>query len=106
MLGSAHLARGMKAMSRSAAFILALAVLAIAPAPAAAQITGATTPTTPSLKRSVTVSSDIVRIGDLVDNAGASARIAIFRAPDLGQTGTVSAMRVVEAVRAHGVTIV
>jgi flagellar basal body P-ring formation protein FlgA len=106
MLGSAHLACGMKAMRRSAAFILALAVLAIAPVPSAAQVTGAITSATPSLKRNVTVSSDIVRIGDLIDNAGASARIPVFRAPDLGQTGTVSAMRVVEAVRAHGLTIV
>jgi flagella basal body P-ring formation protein FlgA len=46
-----------------------------------------------------------VRIGDLIDNAGANARVPIFRAPDLGHTGTVSAARVVEAVRAHGFTI-
>ena len=33
---------------------------------------------------------DVVRIGDLVENAGAAADIAIFRAPDLGQTGAVA----------------
>jgi flagella basal body P-ring formation protein FlgA len=73
--------------------------------PALAQITGAIPPT-PALKRDVTVSSEIVRIGDMIENAGANARIPIFRAPDLGQTGTVPAARVVEAVRAHGYTIV
>jgi flagellar basal body P-ring formation protein FlgA len=79
--------------------------------PAIAQITGSLPPdagvsSTPALKRAATISSDLVRIGDLVDNAGASARVPIFRAPDLGQTGTVSATRVVEAVRAHGFPIV
>jgi flagella basal body P-ring formation protein FlgA len=42
-----------------------------------------------------------VRIGDLVENAGAVAEVAIFRAPDLGQTGSVPAARVREAVRSH-----
>ncbi len=42
-----------------------------------------------------------MRIGDLVDNAGIIAKVPIFRAPDLGSTGTVSADAVVEAVRAH-----
>ena len=81
-------------------------LLLIAATPAAAQITGSLPPVTPSLKRDVTVASDLVRIGDLFDNAGANARVPIFRAPDLGQTGSVSAARVVEAARAHGVAIV
>jgi flagella basal body P-ring formation protein FlgA len=55
----------------------------------------------PALKRQVTVVGDIVRIGDLVENAGAVADIAVFRAPDLGQTGSVPAARVREAVRPH-----
>src|SRR5262247_3563041 len=38
-------------------------------------------PAGPTLKREVTVTGDIVRIGDLVDNAGAVAEVAIFRAP-------------------------
>src|SRR5262245_59318940 len=78
--------------------------------PALAQITGAlppgALPPTPALKRDVTVGSEIVRIGDLVENAGYQAQVPIFRAPDLGQTGTISAARVVEAVRRHGYTIV
>ena len=39
------------------------------------------------------ITGDIVRIGDLVENAGIVAEVPIFRAPDLGQTGTVSAAR-------------
>ena len=41
-----------------------------------------------------------MRIGDLVDHAGIIANVPIFRAPDLGSTGTVPAEAVVEAVRA------
>jgi flagella basal body P-ring formation protein FlgA len=55
----------------------------------------------PALKASVTVTSDVVRIGDLVDNAGPVADVAIFRAPDLGTTGTVATDRIVEAIRPH-----
>lgn len=69
--------------------------------PALAQVTGALPPA-PALKRHASVASDIVRIGDLVENAGALANIPIFRAPELGATGSVPAARVVEAVRAHG----
>ena len=36
-----------------------------------------------------------------LDNAGAVAEMAIFRAPDPGQTGTVSARKIAEAVRQH-----
>ena len=55
----------------------------------------------PYLKASATVAGEIVRIGDLVRNAGAVADVPIFRAPDLGQTGSVPAAAVVEAVRSH-----
>ena len=55
----------------------------------------------PTLKAEATVTSDVVRIGDLVENAGIVAKIPIFRSPDLGFTGSVSADVVVEAVRAH-----
>jgi len=59
---------------------------------------------TPVLRASATVSSDLVRIGDLVDNVSSSkARIAIFRAPDLGETGSVPATQVLAALRAHDV---
>ncbi len=42
-----------------------------------------------------------MRIGDLVENAGIVAQVPIFRAPDLGFSGTVSAEAVAEAVRPH-----
>lgn len=53
----------------------------------------------PILKSQATVTGPIVRVGDLVENAGAIAKVAIFRAPDLGFTGTVTADAVAEAVR-------
>ncbi len=58
-------------------------------------------PDRPVLRAETVVTGDLVRIGDLVENAGIIANIAIFRAPDLGTTGTVSADAIVEAVRAH-----
>jgi flagella basal body P-ring formation protein FlgA len=57
----------------------------------------------PTLKGAVTIVGEIVRIGDLVENAGAVAHVAIFRAPDLGQTGRVAVERVIEAVLPHEV---
>lgn len=55
----------------------------------------------PVLKAQATVSSDLVKIGDLVENAGIVAKVPIFRAPDLGFTGTVSADAVVAAVQKY-----
>jgi flagella basal body P-ring formation protein FlgA len=78
-------------MIRSAALVLGL-LLALA-GPAAAQA--------PALRASVTVTSDIVRIGDLVENAGPVADIPIFRAPDLGTTGAVTTERIIDAIRPH-----
>ncbi len=54
---------------------------------------------TPALRAEVLVSSDIVRIGDLVENAGASARIAVYRAPDPGTTGTLPVAQVLDVLR-------
>jgi flagella basal body P-ring formation protein FlgA len=54
------------------------------------------------MKPVVTVSGDIVRVGDLIENAGLAADTPIFRAPDLGQTGAVSVRTVLDAVRPHG----
>jgi flagella basal body P-ring formation protein FlgA len=55
----------------------------------------------PALRANVTVTGDIVRIGDLVEHAGAVADVPIFRAPDLGTRGSVPTERVVEAIRPH-----
>ena len=57
----------------------------------------------PLLRASVTVESDVVRIGDMIDNAGTSALIAIYRAPDLGTTGSLPTAQVIAALQAHQV---
>lgn len=57
----------------------------------------------PVLHTSITVTGDVVRIGDLIDNAGTAAQIAIFRAPDPGTTGTLPTAEVLSALRAHQV---
>src|SRR5580700_610411 len=57
----------------------------------------------PVLRASVTVTSDVVRIGDVIDHAGVAAQIAIYRAPDLGTTGTLPTAQVLTALRAHDV---
>src|ERR1700712_222222 len=57
----------------------------------------------PALRATVQVSSDIVRIGDLIDNAGSAAQIAIYRAPDLGTTGSLPVPQVLNALRTHQV---
>jgi flagellar basal body P-ring formation protein FlgA len=57
----------------------------------------------PVLRASVNVTGDVVRIGDVVDNAGNAAQIAIYRAPDLGTTGSLPTAQVLAALRAHQV---
>src|SRR3981189_1023459 len=57
----------------------------------------------PALRASVTVTSDVVRIGDIIDNAGSAAQIAIYRAPDLGTTGSLPVAQVLNALRSHQV---
>lgn len=57
----------------------------------------------PVLRANVLVSGDLVRIGDIIDNAGSAAQIAIYRAPDLGTTGSLQVSQVLNALRAHQV---
>jgi flagella basal body P-ring formation protein FlgA len=86
--------------------VVLAAALVIAP-PALAQVgTALPSRTPPSLRPAVTVTSDLVRIGDLVDNAGAVAGVPIFRAPDVGTTGTVPVSQVLDAIRAHDLLLV
>jgi flagella basal body P-ring formation protein FlgA len=80
-------------MTRSVIAALTLAILC--GGSAAAQTAA------PALKAHATVTSDVVRIGDLVENAGPVADVAIFRAPDLGTTGAVATDRIVDAIRPH-----
>lgn len=81
---------------------LAFALLAATSAAASAQSRDDAL-AAPVLRANVTVSGDLVRIGDVIDNAGPSAQIAIYRAPDLGMTGTLPVGRVLSALRAHQV---
>lgn len=75
-----------------------LAAIVIATTSAGAQ--------TPSLRPTILVSGDLVRIGDLVaDVASAKADIAVFRAPDLGETGSVRITDVIAALRPHDVAV-
>ena len=84
-------------MLRTVTFVLLTALTG----PAAAQLTGALTPAIPKLKELVTVTAEVVRIGDLVENAGSAAGVPVFRSPDLGYTGGVPVARVIEALAPH-----
>ncbi len=80
-------------MIASVVLLLALGGAAAAQTPSSAAI--------PALKADVTVTGDIVTIGDLVENAGPVANVPIFRAPDLGTTGAVATDRILDAIRPH-----
>ncbi|MBX9647404.1 MAG: flagellar basal body P-ring formation protein FlgA [Xanthobacteraceae bacterium] len=88
-------------MTLRSTFAIAI-VFAAAATPALAQ-SRQDTPMGPVLRASVTVSSDVVRIGDLVDNAGSASQIAIYRAPDLGTTGSLRVAQVLDTLRVHQV---
>lgn len=55
-----------------------------------------------TLRSSISVSDDVIRIGDLLHNAGKDAEIAIFRAPSPGKIGVLTANRISYALRNHG----
>lgn len=85
-------------------FAFAVAFLLAAPCvPALAQQADRDALAVPVLRSSVTVTSDVVKIGDLVDNAGLASQIAIYRAPDLGTTGSLRTAKVIEVLRANQV---
>src|SRR3954447_22553961 len=79
---------------------LATALLAVGHAPSFAQSRDIAIPV---LRANVTVAGDLVRIGDLVDNAGSAEKIAIYRAPDPGTTGSLPVAQVLAILRAHQV---
>jgi flagellar basal body P-ring formation protein FlgA len=55
------------------------------------------------LKGDIVVSSDTLTLGDLVDGIAPEAAVkALFRAPALGQSGTIQARRILDAARSHG----
>jgi flagella basal body P-ring formation protein FlgA len=81
--------------------LVATALLAASAAPALAQ--NADTIAAPVLRANVTVTSDVVRIGDVIDNAGTAGEIAIYRAPDPGTTGALPVAQVLSVLRARQV---
>ncbi len=86
--------------------LLLTALLAATSAPAFAQVRDQVRDdviAAPVLRASVTVTGDVVRVGDVIDNAGSSAKIAIYRAPDLGTTGSLPVAQVLATLRAHQV---
>jgi flagella basal body P-ring formation protein FlgA len=80
--------------------LLTLSALLVLALPAQAADDGIATPT---LRASVTVTSDVVRVGDLIDNAGSAALIPVYRSPDLGTTGALPVAQVLSVLRAKQV---
>lgn len=58
----------------------------------------------PSLKADVTVTAEIVTVGDMFDDAGSLAELAMFRAPSPGTTGMVDLSAVTHAAKLVGLT--
>ena len=57
----------------------------------------------PALKGDVVVAAEVLTLGDLVEGIPAEAAgTALFRAPALGQTGTIQARRIIDAARPLG----
>ena len=80
--------------------LITLSALLVLALPAQAADDGIATPT---LRASVTVTSDVVRVGDLIENAGSAALIAVYRSPDLGTTGALPVAQVLGVLRAKQV---
>lgn len=58
----------------------------------------------PALRSDVTVTGDVVTVGDMFDDAGDLGDTAIFRAPAPGTTGTVALADIQNAARLIGLT--
>ena len=58
----------------------------------------------PSLKGEVVVTAEIVTVGDMFDDAGSLAELAMFRAPKPGTTGMVELNAVAHAAKLIGLT--
>jgi flagella basal body P-ring formation protein FlgA len=77
-------------------FVLAAFSCLLLPAAAADRLT---------LRGDVSVSTDIVTLGDLVDGLpSAAAARPVFRAPALGATGTIQVPRIIEAAQSAGLS--
>lgn len=58
---------------------------------------------TPKLRANVEVSGSLVTLNDLFEDAGSQGNKAVFRAPSIGQSGTIRAERVILAARQAGI---
>ncbi len=88
-------------MLRLLSALLALGLLAAAPAPAA----GASPPALPTIvehRASVVVDDDLIRLSDLFDGAGEKAEAAVAHAPEPGRRATFDARWLYRIARAHG----
>lgn len=56
----------------------------------------------PVMKSEITITGEVVHLGDLLDHAGSAASAAVFHAPALGTSGTVQTHRVIEVARQNG----
>lgn len=56
----------------------------------------------PLLKEEISVVGEVITLDDLFENAGAVGIQPVFRSPDLGQVGTISAERVKRAAERRG----
>lgn len=76
----------------------------VAMASAVAAPAAATLPSKLQLRPEINLGRDLVTFGDLIPGlAGEAAATAAFRAPALGETGTIQVARIVEAARAAGI---
>lgn len=96
------------------AALLSTAALAAQPHPAAAPVVVATLSTGPAvapqgsgklaLRPELTLSRDLISYGDLISGLPADvAAMPAFRAPALGETGTIQVSRIIEGAQAAGV---
>ena len=76
----------------------------VAMASAVAAPAAAALPSKLQLRPEVNLGRDLVTFGDLIPGlAGEAAATAAFRAPALGETGTIQVARIVEAARSAGI---
>ena len=78
--------------------------VAVAVASAVAAPATAAPPSRLQLRSEINLARDLVTFGDLIPGlSGEAAATAAFRAPALGETGTIQVARIVEAARAAGI---
>jgi flagella basal body P-ring formation protein FlgA len=75
---------------------LSVAILAFSVVNARAQ-------TTPKLRAVASIEADVVKLGDLIEGVGSAGDTVVFGAPQPGQSGVISAARILIAARDHGI---